>query len=85
MNQILVKKKSMAEENENLIKYVDLNGSIISTDDLNSIADKSRDNDDAQPRKFLENWSSLAYLLEVFNFVKDIDIINEKRPLFKRY
>lgn len=51
MNQILVKKKSMAEENENLIKYVDLNGSIISTDDLHNIADKSRDSDDTQPCK----------------------------------
>jgi hypothetical protein len=39
LTQILVKKKSMAEENENLIKNVDLNGSMISTEELNSIAD----------------------------------------------
>jgi hypothetical protein len=47
LEQILVKKKSMAEENENLIKHVDLNGSMISTDELNTIAGDKSDIDEA--------------------------------------
>ena len=51
LEQILVKKKSMAEENENLIKHVDLNGSMISTDELNTMVDTSKDQDEVQPSK----------------------------------
>lgn len=53
LEQILVKKKSMAEENQNLIKHVDLNGSMISTDALNTMTDQSKDSDEVQPCKIL--------------------------------
>ena len=49
LEQILEKKKSMAEENENLIKAIDLNGSLISHESLIELGDEK--NADVQPSK----------------------------------
>lgn len=69
----------MAEENENLIKNVDLNGSLISHQNLEELGGERNSEEEGNPSKW--DWLTLLSL-EIFNFVKEFDQVNEMRPLF---